>query len=51
MVENPDRTVTHRFERCSACGQSLDTVQPARIERRQVHDLPEPKLEITEHQE
>ena len=50
MVEKPDRTVTHRFERCSACGQSLDTVQPARIERRQVHDLPEPKLEITEHQ-
>ena len=50
MVENPDRIVTHRIQRCSACGQSLDTVHPARIERRQVHDLPEPKLEITEHQ-
>jgi transposase len=50
MVENPDRIVTHRVDRCSACGQSLDTVHPARIERRQVHDLPEPKLEITEHQ-
>ena len=50
MVENPDRILTHRVERCSACGQSLDTVHPARIERRQVHDLPEPKLEITEHQ-
>ena len=50
MVETPDRIVTHRVQRCSACGQSLDTVQPARVERRQVHDLPEPKLEITEHQ-
>jgi transposase len=50
MVEKPDRTVTHRVERCSACGQSLDIVHPDRIERRQVHDLPEPKLEITEHQ-
>ena len=50
MVENPDRILTHRVERCSACGQSLDTVHPARVERRQVHDLPEPKLEITEHQ-
>ena len=50
MVEKPDRTVTHRVERCKACGQSLDTVHPDRIERRQVHDLPEPKLEITEHQ-
>lgn len=50
MVETPDRILTHRVERCSACGQSLDTVHPARVERRQVHDLPEPKLEITEHQ-
>ena len=50
MVEKPDRTVTHRVERCKACGQSLDTVHPDRIERRQVYDLPEPKLEITEHQ-
>ena len=40
----------YRVERCKACGQSLDTVHPARIERRQVHDLPAPKLEITEHQ-
>ena len=50
MVENPDRIVTRRVERSTACGQSLDTITPARVERRQVHDLPEPKLEITEHQ-
>ena len=50
MVEKPDRTVTHRVERCKACGQSLDTVHPDRIERRQVHDLPEPKLDKSARQ-
>jgi hypothetical protein len=33
IVEKPDRTVTHRVERCKACGQSLDIVHPNRIER------------------
>jgi len=35
----PQRIATHRVERCSACGQYLDNVHPARIEHRQVHDL------------
>jgi transposase len=50
MVEKPDRIVPHRVERCSACGRSLAGQEPDRVERRQVHDLPEPKLEVTEHQ-
>jgi len=50
MVEKPDRIVPHRVERCSGCGRALDRQEPDRVERRQVHDLPEPKLEITEHQ-
>ena len=50
MVENPDRIVPHRVERCSGCGRSLAGQKPDRVERRQVHDLPEPKLEVTEHQ-
>ena len=49
-VEKPDRIVPHRVERCSGCGRSLTGQQPDRVERRQVHDLPEPKLEVTEHQ-
>ena len=49
-VETPDRIVPHRVERCSGCGRSLAEQQPDRVERRQVHDLPEPKLEVTEHQ-
>ena len=50
MVQKPDRIVPHRLERCSGCGRSLAGQEPDRVERRQVHDLPEPKLEITEHQ-
>jgi transposase len=50
MVERPDRTVRHPVERCVGCGRSLANQAPQRIERRQVFDLPEPKLEVTEHQ-
>jgi transposase len=50
MVEKPDRIVPHRVEHCSNCGRSLAGQEPDRVERRQVHDLPEPKLEVTEHQ-
>jgi transposase len=50
MAEKPDRIVPHRVERCSGCGRSLTGQEQDRIERRQVHDLPEPKLEVTEHQ-
>lgn len=49
-VETPDRIVRHRVERCSGCARSLAGQDPDRVERRQVHDLPEPKLEVTEHQ-
>jgi transposase len=50
MVEKPDRIVRHRVERCAGCGRSLAGQEPDRVERRQVHDLPEPKLEVSEHQ-
>ena len=50
MVDNPDHTVRHAVERCKGCGRSLAKQVPDRIERRQVFDLPEPKLKVTEHQ-
>jgi transposase len=49
-AEKPDRTVRHVVERCANCGRSLAEHAPDRIERRQVFDLPEPKLEVAEHQ-
>ena len=50
MVDKPDHTVRHAVERCKACGRSLAKQAPDRVERHQVFDLPEPKLEVTEHQ-
>jgi transposase len=50
MVEEPDRTIRYPVESCSDCGRSLAQQAADRVERRQVFDLPEPKLEVTEHQ-
>jgi len=50
MAEKPDRIVPHTVEQCAGCGRSLVGQKPDRLERRQVFDLPEPKLEVTEHQ-
>jgi transposase len=50
MVVKPDHTVRHAIEHCKNCGRSLAKQAPDRVERRQVFDLPEPKLEVTEHQ-
>lgn len=48
-VEKPEHTVRHSVERRKDCGRSLAKQVPDRVERRQVFDLPEPKLEVTEH--
>lgn len=50
MVEKPDAVVSHPVNQCAGCGCSLTGQAPDRLERRQVFDLPEPKLEVTEHQ-
>ena len=50
MVEKPDAVVSHPVNQCAGCGRSLTGQPPDRVECRQVFDLPEPKLEVTEHQ-
>jgi len=50
MVEKPDCIVPHCVTQCEGCGCSLAGQQPDRLERRQVFDIPEPRLEVTEHQ-
>ncbi len=50
MVDKPDHTVRHRVVHCADCERSLANQEPNQIERRQVFDLPEPRLEVTEHQ-
>jgi transposase len=49
MVENPDHIVICKPDKCS-CGHELSREQVSILARRQVFDLPEPRLEITEYQ-
>lgn len=48
MVATPDFVEEHAATVCS-CGTCLAQVEKQTIEKRQIFDLPEPKLEITEH--
>lgn len=49
MVENPDHIVICKPDKCS-CGQELSREQVSILARRQVFNLPQPCLEITEYQ-
>ena len=49
-VEQPDRIEVHLPGQCSRCGRSFSADEAYEvIQRRQVFDLPEPRLEVTEH--
>ncbi len=49
VVAVPDAVVRHVPERCARCQQPLAAAGTV-VERRQVHDLPPLRLEVTEHQ-
>ncbi len=49
MVEKPDFKITYAVDQCQHCECSLKKQAPERLERRQVFDIPAPKLEVTEH--
>ena len=49
-VEHPQRRVVHRVEQCEHCQASLVEEEVIRVEKRQVFDLPEVTIEVTEHQ-
>jgi len=49
-VENPDRIEVHLPSHCQCCGRGFSSADAHQIiGSRQVFDLPEPKLEVTEH--
>jgi transposase len=50
LVVKPDRLVIHAPAECSLCGSDLRGSDVTGSERRQVHDLPPQKVEVTEHQ-
>jgi len=49
MSKTPDKVVNHSVSNCKGCGKDLSAVNPHHTERRQVFDIPKPKIEITEH--
>jgi transposase len=49
QVAEPDRIVTHEAAACRRCGCALSPATATGMERRQVFDLPERLIEVTEH--
>jgi transposase len=49
QVVNPDEVVSHAPASCTSCGSGLDDAEVVDTERRQVFDLPEIRLVVTEH--
>lgn len=50
MVEHPEQVVCHHPNRCGHCGQDLSQVAGTVAGRRQVFDVPEIHLQVSEHQ-
>lgn len=49
-VEKPDETVVHVVKQCEQCQASLEAVEVNEYKTRQVFDLPEIRIFVTEHQ-
>ena len=47
--ETPDKIEHHKVCACEHCHTKLDTSNVINVEKRQVFDMPEPKLGVTEH--
>jgi len=50
LSKTPDIINILSSSTCSCCNSSLDHVESSKVEKRQVYDFPEIKIEITEHQ-
>ena len=46
----PDEVIVHAVTRCACCEQDLQAMPALQVERRQVVDVPAPRLWVAEHQ-
>ena len=49
QTETPDKVERHQICECAHCQTKLDTSNVINVEKRQVFNMPKPKLEVTEH--
>lgn len=49
QVENPDNIIIHTPDICKGCKSTLSQIIGTCKEKRQVFDIPQPKVEVTEH--
>ena len=49
QTEHPNFIVSHSPTSCSECGTNLSEVNGSCVEKRQVFEVPQPKVEVTEH--
>ena len=49
QVQEPDMIVNHMPASCDGCGSKLNEVEGSCVEKRQVFEIPQPKIEVTEH--
>lgn len=50
QVNNPDKIFVHAPVNCTECQAALSTVSGVCAEKRQVFDVPQPKITVAEHQ-
>jgi len=50
QVSTPDHIERYTLKSCPSCQSDLTSIPAHSIQRRQVFDIPEPKIEVTEHQ-
>ena len=49
-IETPDKIVIHGVDSCRSCQKSLADIPVSKRTSRQVKDIPQPLIELTEHQ-
>lgn len=49
QVPTPNVIITYTPANCNGCGSNLEGMKGACVEKRQVFDIPQPKIEVTEH--